>query len=335
MKGTANSGCGVLVVDKPAGITSHDVVVRVRRRLGVRRVGHAGTLDPDATGILVLCVGEATRLLEYVVAETKVYEGVVTFGIATDTDDASGRELARQSAARLTESHVKAAAAAMVGRIRQRPPVYSAVHVQGRRAYEWARVGERPELPEREVFVHRFDIVRFSPGEQAQAQFVVECSKGTYVRALCRDLGAGVGVPAHMSSLRRVQTGGFHISEAVSLSVWEQSPDPWSALLPALEALRGWPQVEVSAEQSARLAAGQVVRVRAAHPSGDALLKKVAAVCDGLLVAVCEMQSVHSREAQLKPVKVFWKRDVADGSCRRQGSPPGQSRPAGTGHWQI
>lgn len=297
---------GVLLIDKPSGPTSHDVVAAVRRTLGIRRVGHAGTLDPEATGLLVLCVGPATRLLEYMVVDEKTYEGTVTFGIGTTTDDAVGEVVAQQSAADLTAAQVVAEAGRMVGQLEQRVPAYSAVHINGRRAYDLARRNETFETPVRNVHIRSFDVWGFEPGETATAQFRVACSKGTYIRALCRDLGGRMALPAHLSRLRRVVAGRFRVEEAVPLADWQAAADPTLFLLPTTIAVRGMPQWVLPTDEIEQLAMGQVVLRTQAEP-----LDGVAAVCDasGRLAAVVECMPAASGGVQLKPKKVLWKRE--------------------------
>ncbi|WP_026974450.1 tRNA pseudouridine(55) synthase TruB [Alicyclobacillus contaminans] len=298
---------GVLIVDKPAGLTSHDVVHRVRRVFGTKKVGHAGTLDPDVTGVLVLCVGWATRLLEYAAAESKVYEGTVCFGVATDTDDAAGQVMARASAVHLTDELVKQAAVAFVGPSMQVVPRYSAVHVAGRRAYEYARHGMDVELPARPIEIHELSVLEFRPGEQAFADFRVHCSKGTYIRALCRDWGARLDLPAHMHRLRRVASGLFSIDEAVALDVLEHASEPERFLHPPTTALRTLASISVSEAQAERLARGQGVTVgdATAVPNGI-----VAVCCGGQLVCVANVDATRSG-LRMQPKKVFWKRDDA------------------------
>ncbi|HEX8002994.1 MAG TPA: tRNA pseudouridine(55) synthase TruB [Mycobacteriales bacterium] len=197
---------GLLVVDKPAGWTSHDVVARVRRLAGTRRVGHAGTLDPMATGVLVLGVEKATRLLGHLTLHDKRYDATVAFGVTTTTDDAEGEVVATADASGVTEAAVVAAAAALTGDVEQVPPGVSAISVGGVRSYARVRRGETVELPARRVTVHAFDVLSFSAGS---AQVRVHCSSGTYVRALARDLGAALGVGAHLTALRRTASGPY------------------------------------------------------------------------------------------------------------------------------
>jgi tRNA pseudouridine55 synthase len=299
---------GVLVIDKPAGMTSHDVVARVRRVLGIRRVGHAGTLDPEATGVLVLCVGEATRLLEYLTGSDKVYEGVVRFGVGTDTDDASGRVIARAPAWHVTREAVEEAAKALCGTIRQRPPAFSAVHVEGRRAYELARAGQAVELPERTVQIHRLEVRRFEAGEMPWAEFETACSKGTYVRALCRDWGLKLGVPAHLERLRRLRSGPFGIEQAVELEAWAASPEPQNSLLPMRDAVRGMAQVTLAPGLIRRWASGQTVSVPSlpapSQPGGAA--EPVVAVFteQGELAGIAQVRR-EGRGVALVPRKVL------------------------------
>ncbi|MCL6516210.1 MAG: tRNA pseudouridine(55) synthase TruB [Alicyclobacillus sp.] len=286
-------------------MTSHDVVATVRKVLGTRRVGHAGTLDPDVTGVLVVCVGEATRLVEYASADEKAYEGVIAFGRSTDTDDAQGRVTAEADASGLDEARVREAASTFQGEMDQTVPLYAAVRVGGRRLYEYARSGEPVEAPTRRITIHRLDVLWFHPGVLAEAGFRVRCSKGTYVRALCRDWGRRVGVPAHMRALRRIASGPFRAEEAVPLEVWRKSADPASYLLPPVELLRPWPRVCVSEDEADRLANGQMLPTPARLSPGQL------AACvtqDGVLVAVVKYER-GPRSGRLRPMKVFWKKE--------------------------
>ncbi|MDQ0189271.1 tRNA pseudouridine(55) synthase TruB [Alicyclobacillus cycloheptanicus] len=298
---------GVLILDKPKGLTSHDVVARVRRVLGTRRVGHAGTLDPDATGVLVVCVGDATRLAEYVAADEKSYDGTVVFGISTDTDDAAGRVLAQASAAQLTEEQVAAAAERLTGVQSQTAPRVSAVHVQGKRAHELVRAGQAFEAPVRTVVIRSLLVHSFQPGELATAAFSVTCSKGTYVRALCRDWGAALGLPAHMGALRRTRSGVFSIDDATPLEVWEASERPAKALLPPVAALQEMPKVVIDHDTCMKLARGQSVRHSAARDVPDGTLC-AAVTSDGQLAAIAEVSGAGA-SGYLAPKKVFWKKD--------------------------
>ena len=199
-------------LDKPAGPTSHDVVHAVRRHLGVRRVGHAGTLDPQATGLLVVGVGPATRLLGFVAAQDKVYRGVVALGVRTDTLDAAGRETGRSPWPRDAE-RVRAAAAALTGERRQRPPMVSAVKVGGERLYRLAARGLEVERPERPVAVRRLEVGAVDL-ESGRVEFEVECTSGTYVRVLAEEWGAALGTYAHLAALRRVRVGAVDVAGA-------------------------------------------------------------------------------------------------------------------------
>lgn len=298
---------GVLIIDKPAGMTSHDVVQRVRRCFKTRKVGHAGTLDPDVTGVLVVCIEEATRLIEYATADNKVYEGTACFGKATDTDDATGNVIAEASAEHVTSAQIHEAASRFVGRTMQTVPKYSAVHVDGKRAYEYARAGLDVELPSREIDIGEFAVANFQPGFCAYADFRVKCSKGTYVRALCRDWGNVLGIPACMHDLRRTASGPFQIEEAVPLQVLMDSDSPEQYLLPLTAALRSMEQYRVSNEEAVRLAHGQTILFAATKPcnSDVAVLTE-----DGQLVCVASVDDSEFPRVRLSPRKVFWKRDT-------------------------
>lgn len=211
---------GILLVDKPGGITSHDVVARARRALQTRKIGHAGTLDPMATGLLVLGVGPATRLLTYIVGLDKTYEATIRLGVATDSDDADGVETTRADAAAIdavTEDAITAGVAALTGPISQVPSRVSAIKVGGRRAYDLARAGEHVELAAREVTVSRFEVTGIRRADGViDLDVVVDCSSGTYIRALARDLGAALGVGGHLTALRRTHIGPFAVADAVA-----------------------------------------------------------------------------------------------------------------------
>ena len=209
---------GLVIVDKPAGMTSHDVVGRLRRLLGTRKIGHAGTLDPMATGVLVLGVQRATRLLGHLALDTKAYTATIRLGVATSTDDAEGEPVSTADASGVDEAAVHAGMAALRGDIEQVPSAVSAIRVNGTRAYARVRAGERVELPARPVKVSEFTLTALRRGAgRTDLDVRVDCSSGTYVRALARDLGAGLGVGGHLTALRRTRVGPFGLGSAVDL----------------------------------------------------------------------------------------------------------------------
>lgn len=215
---TADTPTGVLLVDKPADMTSHDVVAVLRRRAGTRRVGHAGTLDPGATGVLVVGVGRGTRLLHFLVGADKEYRATIRLGASTTTDDADGDVLDEADASRLGEDQLRRAMARLTGRLDQVPSRVSAVKVDGRAAHERVRAGEQVDLAPRPVEVSVFDLLDRRPdGRTCDIDVHVACSSGTYVRALARDLGAMLGVGGHVRTLRRTRVGPFALEEAVAL----------------------------------------------------------------------------------------------------------------------
>jgi tRNA pseudouridine55 synthase len=218
---------GVVVVDKPSGWTSHDVVAKVRRLAATRRVGHAGTLDPMATGVLVLGLGHGTRLLTFLLGSDKSYAATIRLGVSTVTDDAEGEVVATAAASAVDDAALASGVAALTGPIDQRPSAVSAIKVDGRRAYARVRSGERVELAVRPVTVHRFTVGAVRPAELAGVPVLdvdveVEVSSGTYVRALARDLGAGLGVGGHLTALRRTRVGPFGLELARTLPELEQ-----------------------------------------------------------------------------------------------------------------
>ncbi len=217
---------GIFNIAKPAGITSFGVVARVRRWSGERHVGHAGTLDPDATGVLPVCLGRATRLVEFLVNTTKTYRAVIALGAATDTYDASGRVTQRGDASAITKKELKAALGTFRGTIRQTPPMYSAVKHRGRPLYKLARAGLAVARPSRTVKIHRLELITFQP---PLLTLEIECGKGTYIRSLAHDLGQSLGCGAHLKSLTRTRCGNFTIEDAVSLERLEEAFNQGSA----------------------------------------------------------------------------------------------------------
>ncbi|MEW5806759.1 MAG: tRNA pseudouridine(55) synthase TruB [Acidobacteriota bacterium] len=211
---------GILLIDKPPGITSHDVVGQARKRLGMRRIGHTGTLDPMATGLLILCLGRATRLASFIAREDKVYRGRITLGVATDTYDADGKVVSSSSIKSLSKASIQKIARTLTGRIKQTPPPYSAKKVSGERSYNLARKGQAPELKPVDVSVHSFKVTSL---KKNCIYFEASVSAGTYIRSLAHDLGRILGCGAHLSELKRIVCGGFHLSDAHDLSIFKKS----------------------------------------------------------------------------------------------------------------
>ena len=291
-RGPRDGPDGVAVVDKPAGWTSHDVVAKARGLLGTRRVGHSGTLDPDATGVLVLGVGRATRLLTFLSGLDKRYVGEVVLGTATATLDASGEITGTWDMAGVGLADVRAVAAGLTGVIDQVPPMVSAKKVEGRRLHELARAGEEVERAPVPVRVDVFDV-----GEPvAPGVFPVEvaCSSGTYVRSLAADLGAALGGGAHLRALRRLAVGPYTVAEAVPLA--DLAPE---GLLPPVEALRGRPSVVVDDATAAAVAHGAVLDAAALGVEGEGPWAVLGG--DGRLLAVYQAH----RAGTVKPAVVL------------------------------
>jgi tRNA pseudouridine55 synthase len=260
---------GVLVIAKPAGPTSHDVVALVRRLAATKRVGHGGTLDPFASGVLPLFLGRATRLVEYHLGDRKGYRATVCFGASSTTDDLEG-ELTPSAAPAPSRAAVEAALAGFIGPISQRPPAYSAIKVAGRRAYAMARAGEHVELASREVTIHRLELLDWdgTDPDRPIAVVDVECSAGTYIRALARDLGEAVGGAAYLGALVRTASGPFRLDGAVSLDrAREAAADGQERLagllLPVDAGLDELPELVVTDDEVRAIARGQFVRPKA------------------------------------------------------------------------
>ncbi|MDQ4138863.1 MAG: tRNA pseudouridine(55) synthase TruB [Actinomycetota bacterium] len=266
MTGTRQSG-GIVLVDKPAGITSHDVVSRVRRLAGTRKVGHAGTLDPAATGLLLLGLDSSTRLLTYLVGLDKEYLATIRLGVATTTDDAEGEVLSAAPAEALdavSDERIGDEIATLTGRISQVPSTVSAIKVDGKRAYALARAGETVTLTARDVTVSAFQLLRVDRTDGLRLDVRVECSSGTYIRALARDLGERLGVGGSLTALRRTRIGPFSVADAAPLD--ESIRD--AAVAPAEVASRLYPVLTLSAEQTVDLSNGKRVLVGDGHPPG-------------------------------------------------------------------
>lgn len=295
---------GFVIVDKPQGWTSHDVVGRMRRLASTRKVGHAGTLDPMATGVLVVGIGRATRLLTYVVGEDKEYRATVRLGVSTTTDDAEGDVLERADAAGVTDAAVAAAVVPLTGPILQVPSSVSAIKVDGKRAYARVRAGEEIALAARPVTVSRFDVDALRR-ETVEGTTVVDvdvtvvCSSGTYVRALARDLGESLGCGGHLTMLRRTRVGGYTLDDARSLDelAEEVERDATVHVMPLADAARArFPVRDLTPDEARDLGFGK--RLTSAHPPVGGTIAAVGP--DGALVALLEDHGDHAR-----PVLVF------------------------------
>ncbi|SDW32616.1 tRNA pseudouridine55 synthase [Marininema mesophilum] len=250
---------GVIPVKKAAGMTSHDVVARIRRLAGQKRVGHTGTLDPDVVGVLPICLGQATRIAEYVQHLPKRYQGTLVLGRATDTQDASGETIAEVAKVDITLDQIDEAFSRFIGEIEQMPPMVSAVKVDGRRLYEYAREGKEVKRSPRKAMIYSLERIDFTEGEQPRIDFDVWCSKGTYVRTLCVDIGESLGVPAHMSHLVRMNSGPFTLEDCFTLEELAEVAfqNTWESVLTGPgEALPHFPSIILSDEDYGELMNG-------------------------------------------------------------------------------
>ena len=292
---------GILLVDKPGGVTSHDVVARARRALHTRKIGHAGTLDPMATGLLILGVGPATRLLTYIVGLDKTYEATIRLGVATDSDDADGAVTAPAepaAVARVTAADIAAGVADLTGDISQVPSTVSAIKVGGRRAYDFARAGEEVALKARDVTVSRFDVLAVRPATTDDGapvldlDVVVDCSSGTYIRALARDLGAALGVGGHLTALRRTRIGAFRVEDAAV----EIDPDmPLRSAAGVAAAVLG--ALPVTADEARDLRHGKRLPGAAVRLVGAATPTPAAIDPDGRLIGIVERRGDDLKSA--------------------------------------
>jgi tRNA pseudouridine55 synthase len=289
---------GLLNLRKPPGPTSHDVVALVRRRLaGEVKVGHTGTLDPFAEGVLVLCLGPATRLAGYVQAQPKRYTAQITLGAVSNTDDPTGQVTAVQAAQPPSEERLREALGTFVGTIEQIPPAHSAVHVAGRRAYKLARAGKNLDLAPRSVVVHRIDVLSYA---YPQLDLDISCGGGTYIRALARDIGSALGCGGYCGRLNRTAVGPFTVDQAVA----PEDVDPARHLLPAVLALGDMPHLTLDASSCLRLAMGQPIRLSSVDPGTNFAPATELAVLNEQegLVAI---GILADDRLTLRPVKVF------------------------------
>jgi tRNA pseudouridine55 synthase len=292
---------GLVIVDKPGGLTSHDVVGRIRRLAGTRRVGHAGTLDPMATGVLVVGVEKATRLLGYLTLTQKQYDATIRLGQSTSTDDAEGEvtftaSATGVSAAALTKHELAKAVAELTGEIQQVPPAVSAIKVDGQRAYKLTRAGAAPELKPRPVTVYEFTVAEVRPaGDLLDVDATVRCSSGTYIRALARDLGDKLGTGGHLTALRRTRVGGYGLDAAHTL---DQLAERFEVMPLAQAAAAAFPRRDLSADEARRLAHGG--RLPAGPPGTGTPSPTAAFAPDGSLVAL-----LADQDGQARPLAVF------------------------------
>lgn len=286
---------GVLPVDKPHGPTSHDVVARARRELGLRRIGHTGTLDPFASGLLLLCLGPSTRIAEFLTAVDKSYQATIQLGVATDTDDLTGEPVRTDDGWRSLEpEEVEAALAQQVGTVMQRPPAYSAKKVGGERMYAAARRGEVVEREPVEVTIHAIRVTRFDLPELGVE---VDCGSGTYIRAIARDLGEALGVGGHLTVLRRTRVGRFSIDTALPLDSLAEPAAVRGALLTPAQALAHLPSVTLDEAEIGTIRHGRAIPAEPAAPSAGPL---------ALLSGGRELVAVGERSGgTIRPRKVF------------------------------
>ncbi|HWI51430.1 MAG TPA: tRNA pseudouridine(55) synthase TruB [Symbiobacteriaceae bacterium] len=286
---------GILNLLKPPGMTSHDVVSVVRRVLGIKKVGHTGTLDPGVAGVLPICVGRATRLAEFIAGEDKAYRAEITFGVSTDTQDSFGTVLTEADAGHLSKGDIAYTITKFQGPIMQVPPMVSAVKVDGKRLYELAREGVEVERQARPVTIHRLQLLDFRPGPRPVAFVDVVCSKGTYIRTLAHDMGQALGVGAHMSYLVRTRSGPFALEQAATL---EELAAGKAAMLSPAVALGAMPRATVPPAAAERLKHGVAPRLKVTEAAGTTI-----ALLDGAgeLLALAEALA----DGSIQLLKVF------------------------------
>jgi tRNA pseudouridine55 synthase len=295
---------GVLNLNKPSGPTSHDIVATVRRIIGEKRVGHTGTLDPLATGVLVVCVGKATRIVEYLTAQDKEYEAVMVLGRTTSTQDSAGEETSSTDASHITRELVEEVLPRFTGRIMQTPPMVSAVKHEGKRLYELARKSIEVHREPRELTIYELEITSFSSGENPAVGLRVACSSGTYIRTICNDIGEALGVGGYMRSLVRTRAGRFELADSVGLEGLDRSVSEGrldGLILSMDEALSHFPSVTADPIQSGIVAHGGAIASELSVPDGT--LVRVKDETDAL-IAIGKAHPIVGG-AVITPEKVF------------------------------
>lgn len=286
---------GWIILDKPSGITSAHAVAKVKRIVKPDKIGHAGTLDPLASGVLPLALGEATKTVSYMMDAGKAYSFTVTWGQETDTDDSEGQKILRTSSLRPSRGALEAIMGRFTGTIEQTPPSYSAIKVDGKRAYDMARSGDDPGLKSRQVIVNSLKIEYFTP---EATSFICHCGKGTYIRSLARDMGRALGCFGHISRLRRLKVGNFMENHAISLEVLSEMMHKGDLgfLRPvesALDDILAW---DIRSDQATQLKRGQTLHLQDSMADNPVMLAR----CEGRPVAICSVSN-----GQVKPVRVF------------------------------
>jgi tRNA pseudouridine55 synthase len=290
---------GILLIDKPEGLSSFDAVRRVRRVLHERKIGHLGTLDPFATGLLPLCLGEATKLAPYLMPGAKSYRATLTLGVATDTQDLTGQEVSRTEALPAAEQ-VCQAVSKFVGEIEQVPPMYSALHYQGQRLYKLARRGEKVDLAPRRVTIYCLEVEGI---DLPRVTISVKCSQGTYIRTLAADLGVALGCGAHLTALRRLEVGPFRVAEALTLEALEKASldEGLARIIPLVDCLPGMQQVKVGPEEAGKLRQGQALAWQDEDFQPGEVVQVLAA---GELLALSRVRR-QGDQVLLAPMRVF------------------------------
>ncbi len=299
---------GVLNINKPRGPTSHDVVARLRRVVGERKVGHAGTLDPMASGVLLVSLGNATRIVEYLVNWQKSYRTTAILGAETDTQDAAGVVVSEGDASYVTRELLEQALCAFEGEISQVPPMVSAIRHRGQRLYQLARAGDVVERQPRPVRIHSLQLVEFQPGHRVTAILDVDCSKGTYIRTLCSDVGRSLGCGGHMASLVRTRIGKFRVEDAVSpeeVEVSAASAGLAGIVQPIDEVLEEMPVIQLNAEDAGKAVHGATVMVgelAQLQPAGGRVRIHGPGAC---LLGIGRLRLLSNEYLALSPEKVF------------------------------
>lgn len=299
---------GILPVWKPAGFTSHDVVAKVRGILGIKRIGHTGTLDPQVTGVLPLCIGRATRMVEYIQELPKEYEAVLRIGLSTDTEDMTGTVLEEVPQVTLDERRVREVLHSFVGEIEQVPPMFSAVKIDGKRLYELAREGKEVERKSRKVTIHKIDILHMDLQQKhPEIQFRASCSKGTYIRTLCVDIGKALGYPAVMKSLIRTSTGSIRQEQCLTFEQIEQMKVQGllqAHMIPMDQAISHIPFIELSAGEAVHALQGKKIAMtsnRTAHADASQTIFRAYSPDERFL----GLYEWNSASQVLIPAKVF------------------------------